>query len=108
MKVYEQSGYHYKSTPAIMLKGQWLRELGFEENTPIVVHCEEGILTITRADAEADYLDVGTSESESYELMGTGFTKIDCRKCITQRSIIRSKAGTAADVCAEAFRFVGV
>ncbi len=30
MKVYEQSGYHYKSTPAIMLKGQWLRELGFE------------------------------------------------------------------------------
>lgn len=63
MKVYEQSGYHYKSTPAIMLKGQWLRELGFEENTPIVVHCEDGILTITRADAEADYLDVpeGTS-----------------------------------------------
>lgn len=50
MKVYEQSGYHYKSTPAIMLKGQWLRELGFEENTPIVVHCEDGILTITRAD----------------------------------------------------------
>ena len=26
MKVYEQSGYQYKSTPAIMLKGQWLRE----------------------------------------------------------------------------------
>lgn len=41
-----------------MLKGQWLRELGFEENTPIVVHCEDGILTITRADTEADYLDV--------------------------------------------------
>ena len=30
MKVYEQSGYQYKSTPAIMLKGQWLREAGFE------------------------------------------------------------------------------
>ena len=30
MKVYGQSGYHYKSTPAIMLKGQWLKELGFE------------------------------------------------------------------------------
>ena len=58
MKVYEQSGYHYKSTPAIMLKGQWLRELGFEENTPIIVNCEDGILTITRADTEADYLDV--------------------------------------------------
>lgn len=26
---------------------------------------------------EADYLNVGTSESESYVLMGTGFTKID-------------------------------
>lgn len=25
MKVYGQSGYHYKSTPAIMLKGQCLR-----------------------------------------------------------------------------------
>ena len=33
-----------------MLKGQWLRDLGFEENTPIVVHCEGGKLTITRAD----------------------------------------------------------
>lgn len=57
MKVYEQSGYQYKSTPAIMLKGQWLRELGFEENTPITVHCEDGILTITRAD-EVLYDDV--------------------------------------------------
>ncbi len=26
MKVYEQSGYRYKSTPTIMLKGQWLKE----------------------------------------------------------------------------------
>lgn len=50
MKVYEQSGYHYKRTPAIMLKGQWLRDLGFEENPPIVMHCEGGKLTITRAD----------------------------------------------------------
>ncbi len=25
MKVYEQSGYHCKSTPTIMLRGQWLR-----------------------------------------------------------------------------------
>lgn len=30
MKVYGQSGYRYKETPAIMLKGQWLQELGFE------------------------------------------------------------------------------
>lgn len=50
MKVYEQSGYRYKSTPTIMLKGQWLRALGFEEGTPITVKCEGGRLTITRAD----------------------------------------------------------
>ncbi len=50
MKVYEQSGYRYKSTPTIMLKGQWLRDLGFEEGTPITVKCEGGRLEITRAD----------------------------------------------------------
>lgn len=26
-KVYEQSVYHYKSTPTIMLKGQWLKSV---------------------------------------------------------------------------------
>lgn len=50
MKVYEQSGYQYKPTPAIMLKGAWLRDCGFEEGTPIIVKCEGGRLTITRAD----------------------------------------------------------
>ena len=44
MKVYEQSGYHYKSTPTIMLKGQWLKELGFEYGTPICVECSGGKL----------------------------------------------------------------
>ena len=39
MKVYEQSCHHYKSTPTIMLKGQWLNELGFEYGTPICVEC---------------------------------------------------------------------
>lgn len=29
MKVYGQSGYNYKTTPTIMLKGQWLKEMGF-------------------------------------------------------------------------------
>ena len=50
MKVYEQSGYHYKSTPTIMLKGQWLNELGFSYGTPICVECSGGKLVITRAD----------------------------------------------------------
>lgn len=47
MKVYGQSGYHYKSTPAIMLKGQWLNELGFEIGDYISVSCENGKLVIT-------------------------------------------------------------
>ena len=50
MKVYGQSGYQYQSTPTVMLKGMWLKELGFEEGTPIVVRCQNGRLTITRAE----------------------------------------------------------
>ena len=46
MKVDGQSGYHYKSTPAIMLKGQWLKELGFEIGDYISVSCENGKLII--------------------------------------------------------------
>lgn len=46
LKVYAQSGYKYKDTPAIMLKGQWLKELGFDSNMPIEVKCEDGKLTI--------------------------------------------------------------
>ena len=49
MKVYEQSGYHYKSTPTIMLKGLWLKEFGFSEGTQIQVQCEDGKLIITKA-----------------------------------------------------------
>ena len=49
MKVYEQSGYRYKPTPTITLKGNWLQELGFEIDTPITVKCEDGRLIITKA-----------------------------------------------------------
>lgn len=48
MKVYETSGYHYKPTPTIVLKGQWLEQFGFGAGEKIGVHCEEGKLTITR------------------------------------------------------------
>lgn len=50
LRVYEQSGYRYKPTPVIMLKGQWLEQLSFPAGTPITVRCEDGVLTITRAD----------------------------------------------------------
>lgn len=47
MKVYGQSGYKYKEIPTIILKGDYLRDLGFEPGTPILVNCEGGKLTIT-------------------------------------------------------------
>lgn len=46
LTVYEMSGYQYKPTPTIMLKGQWLSELGFEAGNRIKVSCEEGRITI--------------------------------------------------------------
>ena len=49
LKVYNQSGYHYNPTPTITLKGKWLEELSFPIGTPIIVKCEDGVLTITRA-----------------------------------------------------------
>ena len=56
MKVYEQSGYQYKSTPAIMLKGQWLREAGFDCGTSITVTCEEGRLVIVQEKKQAMWM----------------------------------------------------
>lgn len=47
IKVHAQSGYNYKATPAIILKGQWLQELGFEIGDYIKVSCEDGKLIIT-------------------------------------------------------------
>ena len=62
MKVLEQSGYKYKPTPAIMLKGQWLAEFGFDIATQVQVQCEEGRLVITKAmpypEAEPEQLKV--------------------------------------------------
>lgn len=51
MKIYGMSGYNYKSKPTIMLKGQWLKELGFEIGGYVTVSCENGRLVIT-PDAE--------------------------------------------------------
>lgn len=48
MKVYAQSGYHYKDTATIILKGAWLETLGFEPGTPINVECDGGKLVITK------------------------------------------------------------
>lgn len=46
MKVYAQSGYKYKDTATIILKGEWLKACGFEPGTPITVSCYDGKLEI--------------------------------------------------------------
>mgnify|MGYP002674510467 FL=1 len=51
IKVVCKSGYQYKSTPAIVLKSQWLKELGFEIGDYVSISCENGKLVIT-PDAE--------------------------------------------------------
>ena len=47
MKVYGMSGYHYRSTPTIQLKGEWLKEIGFDIGDYISITCENGKLVIT-------------------------------------------------------------
>ena len=47
MKVQGLSGYKYKETPTIMLKGQWLKEAGFEVGRYVQVKCEDGKLIIS-------------------------------------------------------------
>ena len=56
MKVHSQSGRNYKATPTIILKGQWLQEMGFEIGDYISVSCENGKLIITpREPEEVEY-----------------------------------------------------
>ena len=61
IKVHAQSGYNYKETPAIILKGQWLKELGFDIGDYISVSCENGKLVIT-PDAERAQMAVAEAE----------------------------------------------
>lgn len=57
MKVYEISGYRYKPTPMIILKGQWLQELGFNIGDPVLVKCEDGKLIITLDATRAELIE---------------------------------------------------
>lgn len=54
MKVYNASGYQYKNTPTIILKGEWLKEAGFDIGNLIQVECADGKLIITPRE-EVDY-----------------------------------------------------
>ncbi len=46
LKVYTQSGYHYKDAPTIILKEEWLRESGFEIGEQISVDIENGCIKL--------------------------------------------------------------
>ena len=63
MKVYEASGYQYKRTPSIVLKGKWLSDLGFDIGEQIEVKCEDGRLVITKANEiwDINWVDVRQS-----------------------------------------------
>lgn len=52
MKVYGTSGYKYKNTPTIILKGIWLEKSGFEIGEEIAVKCEKDRLLIVKKSTE--------------------------------------------------------
>lgn len=47
LKVYNQSQNGKYNIPAIILKGEWLKQLGFDINKEIAVVCEENKLVIS-------------------------------------------------------------
>ena len=64
VKVYGQSGYKYRETPTIMLKGLWLKEAGFDIGDYISVTCEDGKIIITQ---DAERVAVKAAETEFME-----------------------------------------
>lgn len=47
LKVYGMSGYNYKDTPTIVMKGKWLEEFGFKVGQYYNVDCQNGKISIT-------------------------------------------------------------
>ncbi|MDE7352073.1 MAG: type I toxin-antitoxin system SymE family toxin [Acetatifactor sp.] len=64
VKVYGQSGYKYRETPTIMLKGLWLKEAGFDIGDYISVTCEDGKIIIAQ---DAERAAVKAAEAEFME-----------------------------------------
>lgn len=47
VKVHATSGYHYKATPTIQLKGNYLKSFGFDIDTKVSVTISENQIIIT-------------------------------------------------------------
>ena len=52
LTVIEQSGYKYKPTPTLILKGDWLASFGFSMGTKVSVSCTNGQLVITPSEEQ--------------------------------------------------------
>ena len=57
LKVVGQCGYQYRETPCIMLKGKWLKELGFQIGDYVSVSCEDGKMIITLDQEKAEIIE---------------------------------------------------
>ena len=57
LKVCAQSGYNYKSVPAIRLMGQWLETAGFHIGDPVLVKREDGKLVSSLDTARAELME---------------------------------------------------
>ena len=95
VKIYGTSGYRYRATPTIMLKGQWLSELGFEIGDYISVSCEDGKIVITK-DVEREALERAEKDFMEKELadLNKKFQKEKVR--LHEQFVAESSAGYAA------------
>lgn len=57
MKVHEQSGYNYKATPTIILKGQWLGD-------PILFNESERFMPVLYNNLKGKIVDISLDEEE--------------------------------------------
>ena len=63
LTVTEAAGNRKAGTPGIRIQGQWLQELGFKVEDPVLVQCENGRLVIQK-----DELRIRRREQEQEEL----------------------------------------
>ena len=82
IKVISQSGRNYKPTPTVILKGQWLNEMGFEIGDQIKVECEQGKLVISLDRERMELLDAERA-----------FMETEIKKLQVQFQILRKTAG---------------
>ena len=69
MKVISQSGYKYRETPTIILKGMWLDQFNFHIGDYVSVTCEDGKLIITPDVEKASMVEMSPALLKRSKLM---------------------------------------